>query len=126
MKTCKLGFQNITVFREKQNVTFTVINVMLIGRHGVFFVVVQDRLLTLERKDQENRLMQKYLDKLCGEDMEKLQRRRAEQHRLYEELNSCNSDLLFRKEYAKEQERVLDQKVLAYQKAKAVSVLTHI
>ena len=76
----------------------------------------------LERKDQENRLMQKYLDKLCAEDMEKLQRRRTEQNRLYEELNSCNSDLLFRKEYVKEQERVLDQKVLAYQKAKAVSV----
>ena len=43
--------------------------------------------------------------------------------RLREELNDCNSDLLVRKELAKEQEKMLDQRVLEYQAEKAVSEL---
>ena len=38
--------------------------------------------MDLERKDQENRLMQKYLDKLCEEEAEKLEKRREEQNNL--------------------------------------------
>ncbi|KAK2186709.1 hypothetical protein NP493_193g02032 [Ridgeia piscesae] len=117
-----MEIDRVNAIRMEEEIQHKIRQERLIGAKKIMDQIAeneQDRLLLLERKDQENRLMQKYLDKLCAEDMEKLQRRRAEQNRLYEELNSCNSDLLFRKEYQKEQERVLDQKVLAYQKAKA-------
>lgn len=79
----------------------------------------QERLLELEKKDRENRTMQKYLDKLCEEEAEKLDRRHLEQTRLREELNQCNTDLVGRKQLAKEQERMIEAKVLEYQKDKA-------
>ena len=77
--------------------------------------------MDLERKDQENRLMQKYLDKLCEEEADKLDKKREEQHHLREELNQCNADIITRKELQKEQEKMIEAKVLEYQKAKAVS-----
>ena len=79
----------------------------------------QERLLDLERKDQENRVMQKYLDKLCEEDAEKLEKRHTEQMQLREDLNQCNADIIRRKELSKEQESMLEKKVLEYQKNKA-------
>ena len=60
-------------------------------------------MLELERKDQENRLMQKYLDKLCEEEAEKLEKKHEVQTKLREELNQCNSDIIRRKELNKEQ-----------------------
>jgi len=79
----------------------------------------QERLLDLERKDQENRLMQKYLDKLCEEEADKLDKKRDEQQNLREELNQCNADIIERKELQKEQEKMIEAKVLEYQKSKA-------
>jgi len=79
----------------------------------------QERLLELERKDQENKSKQKYLDKLCEEEAERLNKKRDEQQRLREELNKCNADIIQRKELTKEQEKLLDQKVLEYQEKKA-------
>jgi len=79
----------------------------------------QERLLELERKDQENKSKQKYLDKLCEEEAERLNKKRDEQQRLREELNRCNADIIQRKELTKEQEKLLDQKVLEYQEKKA-------
>lgn len=79
----------------------------------------QERLLELERKDQENRLMQKYLDKLCEEEADKLDKRHAEQLQLREDLHKCNADIIKRKELSKEQEMMLEKKVLQYQKDKA-------
>lgn len=79
----------------------------------------QDRLLDLERKDQENRTMKKYLDQLCEEEAEKLKLHRKEQERLREELNKCNTDIAQRKELTKEQERLLEAKVVEFQKEKA-------
>jgi len=79
----------------------------------------QERLLELERKDQENKSKQKYLDKLCEEEAERLHKKKDEQQRLREELNKCNADIIQRKELTKEQEKLLDQKVLEYQEKKA-------
>ena len=62
--------------------------------------------MDLERKDQENRLMQKYLDKLCEEEADKLDKKRDEQQNLREELNQCNADIIERKELQKEQEKI--------------------
>ena len=61
--------------------------------------------MELERKDQENRLMQKYLDKLCEEEADKLERKHEVQTKLREELNQCNADIIRRKELNKEQVR---------------------
>lgn len=79
----------------------------------------QERLLDIERKDQENRMMQKYLDKLCEEEADKLERRRAEQTHLREELNRCNDEIMTRKEVENEQNKLEELKVIEWQKNKA-------
>lgn len=85
-----------------------------------YFSVLQERLLELEQKDQENQMMKKYLNKLCEEEAEKIQKRRQEQVVLRDELNVCNAEILRRKELAKEQEKLLEQKVIQFQQEKAV------
>jgi hypothetical protein len=79
----------------------------------------QYKLLELERKDQENRHLKAYLDTLCEEEIDKLQKKKEYQAKLRTELNECNADILKRKEIQKEQERVMEQKVLEFQKAKS-------
>lgn len=79
----------------------------------------QDRLFELERKDQENIQMQKYLEKLMEEDRMKLEKKHQEQTILREQLNAANAALLDRKTYQKEQEKVLELRVIEYQKQKA-------
>lgn len=65
-------------------------------------------------------MMKKYLNKLCEEEAEKLEKRRREQATLRSDLNTCNAEILRRKELAKEQEKLLEQKVLQFQQDKAV------
>ena len=84
-------------------------------------VLVQGRLLELEQKDQENQMMKQYLNKLCEEEAEKIGKKREEQAALREELNACNADILRRKEMAKEQEKIIEQRVIQFQEEKAVS-----
>ena len=81
---------------------------------------LQQRLLSLEHKEQENELMQRYIDKLCEEDAEHQLRHYSDQNQLRADLNQCNTDLMTHKEHVKERERVLDESVLVYQRAKAV------
>ena len=50
----------------------------------------QQRLLDLEKKDQETASMLRYLEKLREEDMEQLQRKRGTQRNLMEEVTKCN------------------------------------
>ena len=87
----------------------------------MFFFNAKNRLIDLEQKDLENRMMKKYLDKLCEEEADKLQKRHTEQVHLREELNACNADILRRKELSKEQEKLIEAKVIEFQKEKAVS-----
>ncbi len=72
---------------------------------------LQNKLLDLERKDQENKLAQKYIDKLCEEDLEKERRRREGQRQLREDLNAANQTQLERRELEKQQDVLVDLKV---------------
>lgn len=65
-------------------------------------------------------MMKKYLNKLCEEEAEKIQKKRHDQTALRNELNTGNADILRRKELAKEQEKLLEQKVIQFQQDKAV------
>lgn len=79
----------------------------------------QERLFELERKDQENIQMQKYLEKLMDEDRSKLEKKAMEQHLLRDQLNAANDALLERKKLQTEQDKILELRVAEYQKAKA-------
>lgn len=79
----------------------------------------QERLFELERKDQENIQMQRYIEKLMVEDHTSLERRKEEQIGLREELNKANADILKRKELKVLQEKAEELKVIEFQKAKA-------
>lgn len=79
----------------------------------------QERLLELERKDQENIQMQRYIEKLMVEDQSSLERKKEEQIGLREELNKANADILKRKELKVLQEKAEEMKVIEFQKAKA-------
>ncbi|RUS83915.1 hypothetical protein EGW08_008329 [Elysia chlorotica] len=79
----------------------------------------QERLFELERKDQENIQMQRYIEKLMEEDQESLERKKIEQLALREELNKANAEILKRKELKTMQEKAEELKVLEFQKQKA-------
>lgn len=79
----------------------------------------KERLLDLELKDQENQMMKKYLNKLCEEEATKIEKRRQEQALLRDELNVCNAEILRRKELAREQDKLIDERVLQFQQEKA-------
>lgn len=79
----------------------------------------QERLFELERKDQENIQMQRYIEKLMEEDQETLDKKKVEQLDLREELNKANDEILKRKEYKTLQEKAEELKVLEFQKQKA-------
>ena len=65
--------------------------------------------------------MKQYLNKLCEEEAEKIAKKRQEQTVLRDELNVCNAEILRRKELAKEQEKLIEEKVIQFQQEKAVS-----
>ena len=50
----------------------------------------QQRLLDVEKKDQETQAMLKYLERLQEEDMENLHKKRHAQKQLMEEVAQCN------------------------------------
>jgi len=65
--------------------------------------------------------MKQYLNKLCEEEAEKIAKKRQEQAVLRDQLNVCNAEILRRREMAKEQEKIIDERVLQFQEEKAVS-----
>nr|KAG5688919.1 hypothetical protein BaRGS_014904 [Batillaria attramentaria] len=79
----------------------------------------QERLFELERKDQENIQMQRYVEKLMGEDQAAVEKKHSEQIQLREDLNKANREILRRKNMKMEQEKMEEQKVLEYQRKKA-------
>ncbi|ELT97459.1 hypothetical protein CAPTEDRAFT_170976 [Capitella teleta] len=93
-----------------------------IGAHQIMEQIEenqQNRLLDLEEKDRENRRMQKYLEKLCEEEAEKLERKRMEQDVLREELHKGNDEIQRMKAMEKEQNKLEDLKVIEWMKKKA-------
>ncbi|XP_041373036.1 cilia- and flagella-associated protein 45-like [Gigantopelta aegis] len=79
----------------------------------------QSRLFELEKKDQENVQMQKYIEKLMEEDIADLDKKKRDQVELREELNKANDAIMRRRELVKEQEMLAEMKVLEFQKEKA-------
>lgn len=79
----------------------------------------EERLLDLEKKDLENKAMRKYLGQLMEEEKSKLERKKAEQDQLREQLNHANEDIIRRRDVVVEQERALEAKVFDFQKRKA-------
>ena len=65
--------------------------------------------------------MKQYLNKLCEEEAEKISKKREEQAALRDELTTCNAEILRRRELAKEQEKLIDERVIQFQQEKAVS-----
>ncbi|WAR05574.1 CFA45-like protein [Mya arenaria] len=79
----------------------------------------QDRLLELERKDQENVHMQRQVEKMMDEDRVMLDKRKREQEALRTDLNLANEEILARREIKKQQEKAEEHKVIEYMKQKA-------
>lgn len=79
----------------------------------------QERLFELERKDQENIQMQRYVEHMMDEDRVSLDKKKAEQLALRNELNKANDEILARREIKKEQEKAEELKVIEYMKQKA-------
>jgi len=66
-------------------------------------------------------MMKQYLNKLCEEEAVKIAKKREEQAVLRNELTTCNAEIQRRRELAKEQEKIIDQRVIQFQEEKAVS-----
>ena len=77
-------------------------------------------MLEAERKDQETQAMLRYMDKLREEDMDALQRKRAAQQQLMEEVAQCNKEIQDLKLKQHEEEKLEDLKVMEYLKEKEV------
>lgn len=76
--------------------------------------------MELDRKDKEHQAMQKYLDHLHQEEADKLRARKKEQQRLRTHLKTESEENSKRKEALKNQERILDQQVMEFQRSKEV------
>ncbi|VDQ16925.1 unnamed protein product [Trichobilharzia regenti] len=81
----------------------------------------QDRLLDLERAEQENALVtQRIAEERMKEIVNREEKKRIqEKHRT--ELNIANEELKRRREIEKEKDRLMDLKVMQIQNEKAVS-----
>jgi len=79
----------------------------------------EEKLLDLDRKDQESKVHKKYMDKLCEEEEERLNMEREESQRFREELNKCTTAIMHRKQLTENEEKLLEEKVMQYQQEKA-------
>ena len=64
--------------------------------------------------------MQRYLERLNQEELERLEKKKEEASQLREDLNKANEDILVRKETAKDWEVQQELMLAEYQRAKAV------
>eukprot|EP00731_Ephydatia_muelleri_P011636 Em0006g530a len=78
----------------------------------------QQRLLEAERREQETQAMLQYLERLQVEDLESMQKKKETQKKLMEEVSKCNEEIKRQKLAVKEQEKLIDMKVLDYIKEK--------
>ena len=110
-----------TVTDKRRQMLVAVVFIDFFRNIYFFHLLVQGRLIELEQKDQENQMMKQYLNKLCEEEAEKIAKKREEQAALRHELITCNTEIQKRRELAKEQEKLIDQRVIQFQEEKAVS-----
>nr|VZI41059.1 unnamed protein product [Spirometra erinaceieuropaei] len=79
----------------------------------------QDRLLQLERLEQENAEARRKMAADMLEELDRRAKKRAEQDRLREELNRSNQQMIEMRLKEKEQDRLFDLKILKEQQDKA-------
>lgn len=78
----------------------------------------QQKLLDLEKKNQETQAMLQYLDRLQEEDLKTLMEKKASQKVLMAEVVKCNDEMQHQKAQEKERMKIEDLKVLEYVKEK--------
>lgn len=81
----------------------------------------QDRLLQLEKMEQENTEARRKMAKDMLTEMDRRQKKREEQEMLREDLNFANSQMIEVRIKEKEQDRLFDLKILKEQQEKAAS-----
>lgn len=79
----------------------------------------QEHLLELERKDQENRAMQKKMEAIILEDRDKVEEEKSKKVQLREDLNEANAELMQRKVLSIQHERALEASVQEFNRKKA-------
>jgi len=86
---------------------------------------LQEKLLDLERKDQENKTMLQYIEHLCEDELKGLDKHSQDKRHLREELDKCLVDNARRRATAKEQDKILNEKVLQQRKEEDVRITTY-
>lgn len=77
------------------------------------------RIIEMEKKDQEKVAVRKHLEQLHLEDMITLEKKKHDQHTLKGDLDTANQEIARQAELKKEHEILLDYKVQEYQREKA-------
>jgi len=84
---------------------------------------LQEKLLELERKDEENKMVLDYIEHICEEEL-KGEDKNSQKKKLYrEELDQCLADDIRRKGISAEQDKMLNERVLQQRKELDVSSL---
>lgn len=81
----------------------------------------QDRLLELEKEEQENLLAQQKMAEDRLKEIAERQLKLAEQAKMRAELNEANEEMRKKREEEKERDRLFDLQIIQIQKEKAVS-----
>jgi len=87
---------------------------------------LQDRLLGLELKDQENKKMLQYLEYLCEEELKGMDQINLKKRHLREDLDKCLADNVRKRATTKEQDKLLNEKVQQQRKEEDVRILYNI
>lgn len=79
----------------------------------------EQRIIDMEKKDQEKEAVRNHLQKLQLEDMITLEKKKKDQETLKSELDQANQEIMRQNELKKEHDKLLDFKVQEYQREKA-------
>ena len=77
-----------------------------------------ERLFEVDRRDKECKMMVENQEKLQMQDLAEIERRKLQQKELQQEIDAINEVNLKAKAVRAEQERIAEERVLAYQRAK--------
>jgi len=83
---------------------------------------LQEKLLELELKDQENKKMLQYIEHLCEEELKGNDKISLDKKHLRDELDKCLADNIRRRAITKEQDKLLNEKVLRQRQEEDVRI----
>ena len=83
---------------------------------------MQEKLLELELKDQENKKMLQYIEHLCEEELKGNDKISLDKKHLRDELDKCLADNIRRRAITKEQDKLLNEKVLRQRQEEDVRI----